>query len=65
MRFWKSNEDNLKKILPKCSHVVFAIGFDANNSIEIEDYFDQNLTHDPLTSILRDGIFGVGISYPL
>ncbi|KAL4453897.1 hypothetical protein ABPG74_003780 [Tetrahymena malaccensis] len=65
IHFFKSDEQNLKKILPKCSHLVFAIGFEPNNTIQIEDYFDQNLTHDPLTSILRDGIFGIGISYPL
>lgn len=65
MNFYVSNTQNLKRILPKCSHVVFAIGFQAADTVKIEDYFDQPLTHDPLTSILRDGIFGIGISFPL
>ena len=65
IEYYLSNDNEFKTHLSRCSHVLFAIGFEPLDTLKIEDYFQGKIEHDPKTTIIRDGIFGFGIAYPL
>lgn len=57
-----SNEENIQHHLPKCTKVIYAIGFERRSLPVIEDlgevsYFDQ-------VGIIAPGLFGLGIAFP-
>lgn len=56
-----TSEKNLQNVLPQCSHVIYAIGFQ-KRSIPIDGL--HNLNYNSKTGIIAPGLFGVGIAFP-
>ncbi|MCC2645237.1 MAG: hypothetical protein K0R94_1015 [Burkholderiales bacterium] len=56
-----SNNENIDQILPSCTKVIYAIGFDQRSPI-IAQY--PNHKYNPYNGIIAPGLFGVGIGFP-
>lgn len=63
IEFYSSNEEMYKKHLSRCSHVVFAVGFERAKTVEIQAVLSAN--HDKKTTEIHKGLFGFGIGFPL
>lgn len=57
-----SHEGNINHHLPKCTKVITATGFHADDSIQIEGCSSRD--YQPQTGIIAPGLFGLGIAYP-
>lgn len=56
------SECNLTKILTICDKIIYAIGFERRDSIDVlGQHLDQ---YDRETGIIAHGLFGLGIAYP-
>ncbi|WP_158997064.1 SidA/IucD/PvdA family monooxygenase [Pigmentibacter ruber] len=54
-------DDNSKTELLKCTHAIYAIGFQKRN-IQIDGF--SNCEYNPQTGIIAPGLFGFGIAFP-
>ncbi|HAT1978885.1 pyridine nucleotide-disulfide oxidoreductase [Legionella pneumophila] len=57
-----ANKLNVAKYLPQCNRVIYAVGFEKRNTIQIDDF--EEVKHNPHLGILGPGLFGLGIAYP-
>ena len=56
-----SSDDNVRQILPLCSKVIYAIGFESRSPV-IEAY--PHHRYNPYNGIIAPGLFGVGVGFP-
>jgi cation diffusion facilitator CzcD-associated flavoprotein CzcO len=57
-----SDETNIKKYLPQCQKVVYAIGFERRKFPVVTGF--QELNYIQQTGIIAPGLFGFGIAFP-
>lgn len=57
-----SDADNIARYLPEADKVVYAIGFEARQNIQVCDF--KKLHYNHTNGILAPGLFGIGIAYP-
>lgn len=58
-----SSEENLKTILPQCTKVIYAIGYE-RNSLPFINGTTPITTYNEKTGMIAPGLFGVGIAFP-
>lgn len=56
-----SNDENVDQILPTCTKVIYAVGFNQRAPI-ISEY--PNHKYNPYNGIIAPGLFGIGIGFP-
>jgi cation diffusion facilitator CzcD-associated flavoprotein CzcO len=56
-----SNDESVDQILPNCSKVIYAVGFNQRAPI-ISEY--PNHKYNPYNGIIAPGLFGAGIGFP-
>lgn len=57
-----SNEENIATHLPTCDRVVYAVGFERRQEIEISG--TNTVSYDRHSGIIAPGLFGFGIAFP-
>lgn len=57
-----STEENLNKILPECTKIIYSIGFARNELPFIKE--NPTLDYDHSTGIIGPRLFGIGIAFP-
>ncbi|MDR3646769.1 MAG: FAD-dependent oxidoreductase [Candidatus Babeliales bacterium] len=57
-----SNKENLDKILPICTKIIYAIGFERNKLPLIQQ--NPNLEYNQKNGVIGKRLFGIGIAFP-
>jgi len=57
-----SSKENLDKILPICTKIIYAIGFEKNKLPEIKE--NKNLEYNASNGVIGTKLFGIGIAFP-
>ncbi|KAJ3009517.1 hypothetical protein HKX48_007888 [Thoreauomyces humboldtii] len=60
---FKSTPDMIARHLPSCSKVIYAIGFQQDDSVKVSG-FPHPLPYDQKTGFIASGLYGVGIGFP-
>lgn len=58
----RSSHETLKDMLPTCTKVIYAIGYEANDLPLING--TTPITYDNTTGIIAPGLYGMGIAFP-
>ena len=58
----QATEENIKKYLPACSKVIYAIGFIRNSFPGPEE--NPTLSYNSSTGVIAPNLFGIGIAFP-
>lgn len=57
-----SSQENLDKILPICTKIIYAVGFEKNKLPQIKE--NTNLVYNDSNGIMGPRLFGIGIAFP-
>lgn len=57
-----SNDQNISELLPLCSKVIYAIGYEQNDVSFVKGVDARS--YDKTTGVIADNLFGIGIAYP-
>ena len=57
-----SNDIHIKSIIPACTKVIYAIGYEPNNLSFVKGLDAR--TYDKTTGVIADNLFGIGIAFP-
>lgn len=57
-----NNEDNRKKYLPECDKVIYAVGYEPNETPLT--YEHEHLVYNDKTGVIAPRLFGIGVAFP-
>ncbi|KAJ3009182.1 hypothetical protein HKX48_008131 [Thoreauomyces humboldtii] len=60
---YKSTKENIAKHLPACTKVIYAIGFQQEDSLRVQG-LPQPIPYDNKTGAIAPGLYGTGIAFP-